>query len=267
MKPPSRSSRTAVKLTDSTNRHLNMYALTATAAGVGLMALAQPAQAKIIYTPAHVNFSQHPGVTLDLNHDGIGDFVLALGSRVESDFVSGYAVAYAPRSNNKDEIVATSARGGAQAVALRAGERIGPGRIFGEEDILVAHGTHFGKGSSSMYWLKGEWGNGGKGLKDRYLGLKFMISGKVHFGWARVTVTTSGKTFTATLTGYAYETIPNKSIIAGKTKGPDDGTIGEQASPASLAAPAATPVTLGLLALGSPGLSVWRRKESVGASS
>ena len=26
---------------------------------------------------------------------------------------------------------------------------------------------------------------------------------------------------TATLTGYAYETVPNKAIIAGKTKGPD----------------------------------------------
>jgi hypothetical protein len=267
MKPPSRSARTAVKLTDSTNRHLNMYALTATAAGVGLMALAQPAQAKIVYTPAHVNFSQHPGVTLDLNHDGIGDFILALGSRVESEgFASQYAVAYAPRSNNTDEIVATSARSGAQAVALRAGERIGPRRVFGRVDILVAHGTHFGKDSSSAFWLKGEWGNGGKGLKDRYLGLKFMISGNVHFGWARVTVTTNGKAFTATLTGYAYETMPNKSIIAGKTKGPDDGTIGEQASPASFAAPTATSATLGLLALGSPGLSVWRRKEAVGVT-
>jgi hypothetical protein len=36
---------------------------------------------------------------------------------------------------------------------------------------------------------------------------------KVHFGWARVIITTSAKTFTATLTGYAYDTIPNKSII------------------------------------------------------
>jgi hypothetical protein len=47
-----------------------------------------------------------------------------------------------------------------------------------------------------------------------------MISRKVHFGWTRLTVTTSAKTFTATLTGYPYETIPNTSIIAGKTKGP-----------------------------------------------
>jgi hypothetical protein len=61
-----------------------------------------------------------------------------------------------------------------------------------------------------------------------------MISGKVHFGWARVTVTTSGKTFTATRTGYAYETIPNKSIIAGKTKGPNDAgakPVGQGSAP------------------------------------
>jgi hypothetical protein len=29
----------------------------------------------------------------------------------------------------------------------------------------------------------------------------------------------------ATLTGYAYETIPNKPIITGKTKGPDVITL------------------------------------------
>ena len=38
---------------------------------------------------------------------------------------------------------------------------------------------------------------------------------------------------TATLIGYAYETIPNKSIIAGKTKGADvtvqHGTLGHLA--------------------------------------
>jgi hypothetical protein len=187
---------------------------------------------------------------------------LALGGRVESGgFVSQYAVAYAPRSNNTDEIVATAKGAYAQAVALRAGERIGPARIFGGADILVAHTTQFGKGSSSTNWLD-QWANRGKGLKDRYLGLKFMISGTVHFGWARVTVTTSGKTFTTTLTGYAYETIPNKPIIAGKTKG--QGHIDNSTAQLKSAAPAAKPATLGVLAMGSPGLSIWRRKESAG---
>ena len=261
MKHPSRSTRTAAKLSDSINRHLNMYTLTATTAGVGLMALAQPAQAKIVYTPAHEKFT----VTLDLNHDGIGDFVLALGGDASSGGAWQYAFVYAPRSNNTGEVVATSKRGYAPAVALRAGERIGPGRIFGNVDILVEHFSHFGRGSSSTQW-EDQWANGGKGLKNRYLGLKFNINGKVHFGWARVTVTTSGKTFTATLTGYAYETIPNKSIIAGKTKGPDNEVGGEQVSSASPASPAPAPKTLGILALGAQGVPLWRRKESVGAT-
>jgi hypothetical protein len=60
------------------------------------------------------------------------------------------------------------------------------------------------------------------GVKHRYLGLEFIIKGKVHFGWARLNLAIAqNAAIQATLTGYAYETIPNKSIITGKTKGPD----------------------------------------------
>ena len=259
MKQFSRRSGTPAKLSDSMNGNLNRYALAAGAAGVGMMALAQPGQAKIVYTPDDVNFSRYPPVTIDLNHDGIGEFVLALGGRADSMDVWSYAFAYAPRSNNMNEVIATSKKGYAPAVALRAGSEIGPGRLFGDADILVEHLSHFSKHSGYSRWFD-QWGNGGKGLKNRYLGLKFFINGKVHFGWARVTVTTSGKSFTATLTGYAYQTIPNKSIIAGKTEGAHDEAGAEQISRASTPTPQ-TP-TLGLLAMGSPGLSIWRRKES-----
>ena len=258
MNRSSRPTRTPAKLSQSINQRLSVYTLTATAAGVGLMALAQPVQAKIIYTPAHVKFTQFPPVTLDLNNDGTADFMLALGGRANSAAASQFAFVYAPRSNPSNQAIATAKGAYEPAVALRAGSRIGPGRLFGDEDILVEHYSTFGKNSSATDW-EGQWADGGKGLKDRYLGLKFFINGKVHFGWARVTVTTSGKTFIATLTGYAYETIPNKSIIAGKTKGPDEAAA-EQISRASTPTPQAP--TLGLLALGSPGLSIWRRKES-----
>jgi hypothetical protein len=254
MKRLSRRARTVAQLSNSINRHLNLYTLTAAAAGVGIMALAQPVQAKIVYTPANEKFP----VTLDLNHDGIGDFALALGDRADSQDVWGFAWAYAPRSNPSNEIVATAKGGYEPAVALRSGERIGSGRLFGNGDILVEHLSHFGRGSSYTKWFD-QWGNGGKGLKNRYLGLKFMIKGKVHYGWARVTVTTSGNNFTATLTGYAYETIPNKSIIAGKTKGKDDESV------ASVAAPSPASQTLGMLALGAPGVPLWR-KESLAAT-
>ena len=72
-------------------------------------------------------------------------------------------------------------------------------------------------------------------VKNRYLGFKFQIKGKIHYGWARLNVTGSGLgTIVATMTGYAYETIPNKAIVAGRTKGTEDnvdefGTLGDLA--------------------------------------
>jgi hypothetical protein len=41
------------KLSDSLHHQLNMYALAASAAGVGMLTLVQAAEAKIVYTPAH----------------------------------------------------------------------------------------------------------------------------------------------------------------------------------------------------------------------
>jgi hypothetical protein len=43
-----RSSRKASKLSESLRRHLNAYALAASAAGVGMLALTQHAEAKIV---------------------------------------------------------------------------------------------------------------------------------------------------------------------------------------------------------------------------
>ena len=92
-------------------------------------------------------------------------------------------------------------------------------------------------------------------MLHRYLGLKFVIKGQIHYGWARLHVHWHPPQISATLTGYAYEAIPNKAIIAGATKGPDD------AEPAaSLNPPTPVPATLGALAMGAPGLSIWRRE-------
>lgn len=55
----------------------------------------------------------------------------------------------------------------------------------------------------------------------RYLGVAFQIKGKTHYGWMRLSHSSGAG---ATLTGYAYETIPGKSIKAGETKGSDDFT-------------------------------------------
>jgi hypothetical protein len=69
----------------------------------------------------------------------------------------------------------------------------------------------------------------------------------------------------ATLTGYAYETIPNKPIIIGKEHGTDDSAA--QPSLESLGTPPSAPATLGMLPTGAHGLSVWRREELSHSSS
>jgi hypothetical protein len=102
--------------------------------------------------------------------------------------------------------------------------------------------------------------------KNRYLGLEFLIEGKVHFGWARLNVSCQGTDVFATLIGYAYETIPNKAIKAGQTK----GTAAESGEDfgASASLPKLTPEShqapwLGMLALGAEGVLLWRGKDSV----
>ena len=87
--------------------------------------------------------------------------------------------------------------------------------------------------------IYGDWGGDGKGVRNRYLGLKFFVQAKAHYGWARLSVEIlksigPGGRIKATLTGYAYETIPNKPIIAGKTKGPDVIAVQPEAVPGSL---------------------------------
>ena len=98
----------------------------------------------------------------------------------------------------------------------------------------------------------GPWAN----VANRYLGLRFAISGEFHYGWARLTVRASKNTkiVTAVLTGYAYETIPDKPDHHRETKGPHD--ISVEGSDAAVHGADSHPPNLGLLAMGSPGLSL-----------
>jgi hypothetical protein len=65
--------RKTAKLSDSLHHQLNMYALAASAAGVGVLALTQAAEAGIIYNPANVTIGPHPPTyNLNLNHNGGG---------------------------------------------------------------------------------------------------------------------------------------------------------------------------------------------------
>jgi hypothetical protein len=216
--------RPIAKLRESLEQQAAMYALAASAAGVSLLATAVSADAKVIYTKTNINLPVNTALPLDLNHDGITDFSLSLTAG--SYHSLGVFVIAEPANQVAGYCERLSQ--GCWASAIRPGARVGPRRRFGPyRDML------FG-GCSSTCDGFGPWDN----VQHRYLGFEFLIKGKVHYGWARLNVSVNDGAV-GVLTGYAYETIPNKPLVTGKTKGPEvikreSTTLGHLASGASV---------------------------------
>ncbi|MGL2964235.1 T9SS type A sorting domain-containing protein [Flavobacterium sp. RSB2_4_14] len=59
----------------------------------------------------------------------------------------------------------------------------------------------------------GEWSN----TTDRYFAIRFLIDGNRYYGWVRTSVGLAGNSFT--IRDYAYNSVPNQSILAGDTGG------------------------------------------------
>ena len=240
MKRPSK------KLASSLEHRLSGYALAASAAGVSLLALTQPAEARVVYTGVDRAITPYHHYYLKL--DGLIDFVIvdyincSKASRTNAAATpprpfrcNGYLTGYADGVGNGIE--GTANVSSFDASALHRGAEIGPNRAFHSRavmcDVLDSSGT-----------VLGHWDN----VKSRYLGLEFVVNGKRHYGWARLSVKVRKYHITGTLTGYAYETIPNKPIIAGKTHGKDVVTVQDP--------------SLGHLARGASAVPAWRAKES-----
>ena len=207
MKYPLRIPRMPSKLSDSLHLRLNTYALAASTAGVGMLALAQTVDAKIVHTPVYEKIPPTFGwiwFPISLTNNGVYD-----GAFANVDTFSIKQLWF-------------DAYGGAGFIMgpLSAGRTIGPKGPF--------EGS--GRMADAYSKCEGPWGD----VHDRYLGLEFQIKGKIHYGWVRMNVTCHTHVVHATITGYAYETIPNKAIIAGKTKGRDVVTVQPNAVPGSL---------------------------------
>ena len=232
------------------HQQLNSYAIAATAAGVSILALAGQSEAKIIYTSTQYVISDGRRYRLDFTGDGKADLTIQnkrFSSCSEDGCTTWQSLAVNMPGSNE---VVYDVFG---AVAMKPGMRIGPKYPFagGHQDMA------FGNNSFGGSWII---------VKHRYLGVKFKIKGETHYGWARLSVSVERPiTIIGTLTGYAYETIPNKPIVAGKTKGPDveEYDPGPAASLTNPVPDIPQPASLGALALGAPGLSIWRRRESV----
>jgi hypothetical protein len=235
---------------------LTAYAGAAVAAGVSMAAMATPAEAKVVYTSANVDISRSY-YRLDLNNDGIPDFLVSLGG---DSIWSNARVACSPKNSNllppkgmtcnyyTNEIWGRGVASGRFVSALSAGVKVGPSKeyfqaaqypFFARMGSIEAKVTSTGAFSATFgQWLETE---------NRYLGLQFVVNGELHYGWARLNLGFVKGKLTARLTGYAYETIPDQPIITGNTG---------EAGPAAL-----EPTTLGHLAAGASQIEAWRGEK------
>jgi hypothetical protein len=236
-----RKNRLPISLDRRLDHKLLGYTVAASAAGVGVLALALPSQAEIVYTVANQTISGRGGIALDLNHDGITDFTIGNGTS---------SCTHGPSCRFQELIVSANAPNGVLATyganlfaqPLPAFAMVGLGRTpvdFAFVDRCLATRT---SRTSSGSWR----GPGATG----YLGLAFSIDGQIHYGWARLKVSIDWKCNAhILLTGYAYQTIAGEPIRAGETVNHKTSTAERPRA------------TLGALAAGSVSLEAWRRDD------
>ncbi|MFZ0319657.1 MAG: hypothetical protein WAL56_11070 [Candidatus Sulfotelmatobacter sp.] len=237
-------SRTSALLSKALQSELSAYVIAAGAAGAGLLAAAQPAAAQIVYTPVHSELNHDGAIRIDLNHDGLADLVIREIPSQNNGF-SGNLLQAVPKSGGIKLGNATEC-----AAAMPAGSVIGThDRFFDGAAVML-----------NLYYVYyfGSWTSFGPGL-TRYLGIRFQIKGETHYGWARMTVKVGYFEYVdALLTGYAYETQPNKPIHAG-----DTGNSETDAGPTNETSllNSGFSGTLGALALGVKAVPILRSAE------
>jgi hypothetical protein len=242
--------RKTANLSTSLRRKIDMYGVAAAATGLGMAALATPAQGEVVFTPAHQEISRD-GLTIDLNHDGIPDFgvVYAVLGRADSAGVlvsslHGNRVFSGTSVNGRQGWVANLPAGyhvGPNSAKFKAGGTFSS--VFGPAKFMDDCFIFSGPPSCDGPWYK---------TQNSYVGFQFSIKGETHYGWARFkTVVQSTGGIHAFLTGYAYETIANKPIVTGQTSGADEGSALESGA----SRPSAT---LGMLSAGASALPIWR---------
>jgi hypothetical protein len=232
------------------------------------LALTEPSEARIVYTPTHVQVDSP--YNLDLNHNGIPDFTIQ-----QNHF---HRQMCPPGPFDLDSLTVTAAQGNgevgsnlfAYVAALDRGVTIGSNQSFISDSgatMAMVHSGYAGGWEHCSYYhsTAGNWVN----VSHRYLGVKFQIKGNTHYGWAQLSVQVGYVYIHATLTGYAYETTAGKSIKAGQTKGAadewDEESFGTGASGMSPSSATLQFVSLGMFTLDAQGVPAYRRKEWVGA--
>jgi hypothetical protein len=233
-------------LNDTLERRLFAYAVGAGAVAAGILPLSQPAAAEIVVVPTKVTLGSGSSYVIDIG--GAAQFTLLDRLYVITGSFSTalFSVTCAASASVVGRVK--------KASALQPGTPIGPAKPFQNGKALLAGA--FRETQISQSSVFGQFAN----TFQRYLGLKFVVKGQTHYGWARfsaVKATANSPMVKALLTGYAYETTANKPIMAGQTA--DAASLLRPESGATIAP---QPASLGMLAVGYSGLNAWRKEAN-----
>jgi hypothetical protein len=210
------------------DRRLLSYAI---AAGATLAA-STPSKAQVLFTPNSTTLKPPSKLVIDLNHDGVADFLLVVK---ETFSFSGYQLVGGAKAYGMKSPDQIAVRNFGSAAPLNSGDRIGTRNAF------AAAGT-----MATGFRYIGLFGN----TQDKFLGVTLIVNGQVHFGWIGFRSVEARKTVQVTLGGWAYETNPNTPITAG-----DKGTVAQ--SNASV-----QPTSMELLAAGHTAIEQCRKRNA-----
>jgi len=195
------------------SKRLAQYgALTIAIAGV------TDASGQIEYTDITPDFNggTNTDYALDLNDDGIDDFQIVqstYGYPSYSFFVNRLALR--PLNASNEALVDDPSAGNyAYPFALDSGDVISSGQATWNNNGLES--TSF----QSLNWASsynGSLSNDGNfvDVTDKFVGLRFNISGQTHYGWVRLDVNADATVWA--IKDYAYNTTPNEPINAGQS--------------------------------------------------
>ena len=182
------------------------------------MTIATMANAQIIYTDQSPDYEltdapggDGEGKVLDLDNDGINDFVLAVYSSISgggSLFINRAGAGPYSNSINSNGVLGFIMPGSTYYVsALNFEDSIDNNQNFWSYPGLYGTMVWYSLSAQGTF---GQWDN----VEDMYMGVRFIGGdGNKHYGWVRMDVVNNP--IKIVLKDYAYENTPDKVILAG----------------------------------------------------
>ncbi len=246
--------------TSARNTRLNHYCA-AGAGAVVLVGAVSTADASITYinfnnqvftdtvpdNGSSTYFTSGTAGNFDFNKDGVIDFRLRQRASANSGSNLTNLAGFAAPTTGTINVVGASNSGNNYPSRLAAGATIGTGATFLTLATGVTGYLASKSGFSASQWVSAT------GPATGFVGISFTAGGQLYYGWVGLSVAgqDASTPYAITLSGIAYENVPNTAIIAGQTTG---GAVPE-------------PSSVALVALGGAGLAAYRRRRAAAARS